>query len=281
MMTRLLLLLLLSLPLLAGDDEPKKPWSNSTKLSMVSTDGNSESQTLGFANEFKYEWAKSDLEIKASGVNVETTKITRRATGTPDDFNVEEIKDSERTAENYHFTSKYNHNFNKRLFWFAGLDWKTDKFAGIDSKTAVSAGLGNILIKNKRTFFKVDYGLQATREEEVFDDPNDDTDYTALRLSTKWTQKVSSSTNFSQDFFGETNLDESGDVLLILDNKIAANINSSLSLDVGLKFTHDTEPAFIGVNLYPSADATTPTGTVRFQKEELDTTFTTSLSINF
>lgn len=276
----LLFVLVLLIPLHAGD-EAKKPWTNSTKLSLVSTDGNSNSQTLGFANEFNYEFESANFEWKVAGVSVETTKINRRAIGSVDDFDVDEDKSNGRTAENYTVSMKYDHKISETVFWFAGLNWKKDQFAGIQSKSGLAAGLGNVVIKNEKTTLKVDYGLQANRQEDVFESPDSTKDFAAARISSKWQQRLSKSANFTQEFSGETNLEESSDIVLQMENKVAARINNYMSLDLGLKLLHDAEPAFIGLKLYEDDQSTTSIGTVPFQKEKLDTTFTSSFSINF
>ncbi|HJV22453.1 MAG TPA: hypothetical protein VJ570_07145, partial [Holophagaceae bacterium] len=61
---------------------PAPAWTDKASLSFVSVGGNAQSSSLGFANEYLYKWTDASFAFNLAGVRVNTTNITRSATGT-------------------------------------------------------------------------------------------------------------------------------------------------------------------------------------------------------
>lgn len=71
-------LLVFGLPLVAqAPAAPKQPWSDKASLSYVAVGGNASSQSLGFANEYKYAWSDASFAFNLGGVRVATTTTSR------------------------------------------------------------------------------------------------------------------------------------------------------------------------------------------------------------
>src|SRR5206468_1229118 len=91
-----------------AEDHPSG-WTDSAELSFVATAGNARTQTLGFSNKLARKWDGSDIEVKAGGVRAESTTITRFAVGsTAADFEERQLSETERTAENYYLSGRYD-----------------------------------------------------------------------------------------------------------------------------------------------------------------------------
>ncbi len=261
-----------------AEDAPKRPWSNAAELSAVWTGGNSESNTLGFKNDYKYKFEKGLFSWKTGAIRVENTSITRFAEGTPDNFNVIEDKKDEVTDEKYYTDLKYEHEISERFFWFTGLHWDRNEFAGIRNRYELAAGVGNVWVDKQRTKFKSDYGLQYTDEQAVFEPLGFDGAYASLKLTYSLMQKIGASATFAQSFSLVENLEETSDFRVDLDSSLSASLTQSLAIKVGLQLLYDNEPALRQIPLIAGG---APVGQVLFELDELDTVFTTSLVINF
>lgn len=271
----------LFLTLVAFSGESNKPWKNKTELGLVGTDGNSQSQSWGFSDEFEYRLDKGLLEVKVSAVRVDATRTQRKAIGTNDDWSVLEEDEQVKTAENYRLELKYNHTLTDRSYWFGASDWASNKPAGIKSRTSMSGGLGHKWKESERTAFKTDYGLQYTQERPIFRPEDFSGEFASLRLSYALRYQVSKTSKFKQELKAEASLQEQSDFLAVLNNQLNVAINAHLALKVGGSFRFDNEPAFIKLNLYGSPNSSQVLGTVPYQKESLDSTLTTSLVFQF
>ena len=127
----------------AQEVKTKKAWSDTAELSLVATDGNSESQTLGFKNVYKRVWERSSIEITASGIRSESTDVTRTAFGTPTVFVVNEMRDTDTTAENYVVSGRYDRKITDLVFWYTGGGWERNRFAGVANRYTAAGGVGN------------------------------------------------------------------------------------------------------------------------------------------
>src|SRR5438046_2560114 len=94
-----------------AEDASTKTWSNNTEVSIVNATGNSRTQTLKAANNFKQEWSKALLELQGS------------ALGSSDRDTV--------TAEDYNAAEKVGWKFTERDYLLQKEAWQKNRFAGI------------------------------------------------------------------------------------------------------------------------------------------------------
>lgn len=277
---RNLILLCCALPLaLQAQDEQPKRWTHKTDLSFVSTGGNTENQTIGFSNLSKYVKGKSTFALKLSAHEIETTRFVRQAVGSLDDFQVQEDKFTDKTAENYQLGLKYDYKLTDKFYWFAAGLWKKDIPAGIDQSTSTSAGVGYHWATSDKLKFSTDVGAQLTEEEPVFEPEGFDGGFLEVRFGYDLAYKATPTTTFTQGLLGGWNTEESEDYKAELQSKLEVAISQRLALTVGLKLNYDNEPGFISLDLFSPEDV--PLGQVPFQQDDLDTVFTTSLTVNW
>ena len=111
----------------------KLGWSNSTDLSLVVTDGNSPTQTLGFADELRYEWTDARFELNVNGVRSHTSDdrfflvepgIDYPVGGTPPNPATSLIKpEPSLDVANHLIRGGYEKNITPRFFWNTGASW--------------------------------------------------------------------------------------------------------------------------------------------------------------
>ena len=87
-------------PTAAFADESQIPgWYFDADLGGVWTGGNSQSSALGAAAELRRIWPRGRAWVNGAMSQTETTNKSRTATGTQDDFDVNETENTEKTAE--------------------------------------------------------------------------------------------------------------------------------------------------------------------------------------
>ena len=106
------LLFTASLPLFAEEDgEPARPWSNKTELGFVMTSGNSETDSLNFANVFKYQFSRAELQIDALALRAKQTRVIKSVAAS--ELTVTE--EDETTSEKYFLGGRMRFEISERL----------------------------------------------------------------------------------------------------------------------------------------------------------------------
>jgi putative salt-induced outer membrane protein YdiY len=279
------LILALNLPAVTAaqeeTEEEKKAWSDSAEFSLVATDGNSDTTTLGFKNLYNWRRGKSSVEVKAGAIWAESTTTDRFAVGSAADFDEVEVETKETTAESYYLNGKYGREVSKRTFWYTGLGWDRNIPAGVQNRYVAEAGLGNLWRDDDHLKFRTEYALTYTDQEDVVDNPDTDDSFAGLRLSYNYKHQFGENTTYDSILVLDENLDDTDDWRADFTNSVSVAMNSRLALKVSLQWLYDNEPSFEEVDLFDPADLTTPIGTVLVQLDDLDTILTASLVVNF
>ena len=173
-------------------EEPTLGWSNSTDLSLVLKDGNSEALTLGFANKLKYVWKDARFESEVSGLRSDTSDdrfflvesgIQFPAGGAPSNPAKSLVKPSPTLdAENYLIRGGYEKNITQGFFWNTGISWDRNDDAGILNRYIAHAGVGNNWADSQRRRFATSYGVSYTDRELKELDPEKDRRFGGARL---------------------------------------------------------------------------------------------------
>lgn len=272
--------LLTTVPVGAETAETKKAWSDTAELSLVATDGNSESQTLGFKNIYKRSWDGSSIEITAAGIRSESTDVTRTAFGTPTAFVVNEASDTDTTAENYIVAGRFDRKITDRFFWYVGGGWERNRFSGVNNRYTAVGGLGNIWFEDEDLKFRTDYALTVTDQEDVIDNPEASDTFLGVRFSWDYLNRWSKTTVYENVFVIDGNLDETDDIRATMVHAVSVSMSNRLALKVSLKILFDNEPSFENVALFDVPGGAS-LGTVPVQLDEVDTQLAVSLVVNF
>ncbi len=305
----------------AGDDEqekekekPPSPWSNSTELSLVLTQGNSSTQSIGFKDTLGYKTiqGRSRLRIDALRtakgddpyLQVESGQIIlpgERPTNLP---NHEVRPPSEPDVSRYFAEGRYEGNFPKRTTtWNAGASWDRNEDAGILNRTIAFGGLGDTWVDREDLAFRTTYGLSYTDREEEIDDPEKEQRFLGARVSSDFKDKWGKSTTYDNDFTFNVSMKDLSDYNAELTQGLSVSMGTHLSLKISLQFLYAGEPALEEVDVIArfriidpdgipgngdeyfetvdSGGSELTVGEDTLRKKNLDTTFRTSLMITF
>lgn len=262
-----------------AEDEKKLGWKDSAEFSLVSTQGNTESASLGFKNVLQRIWEDAELSIKAGGIRVQSTTASRIA--------IEESNgdirlidpDKETTAENYYLNGHYGQKISKRLFWFVGASWERNEFAGFDNRYVGEGGVGHNWRDTEDLLFRTGYSVTYTKEDLIVETPGVDDSFLGYRFSWVYLNKFGKSTTYTNDLILDGNADRSSAWRGDMDNGLAVAMNSRVALKVGLRFLYQNEPKLEELALYDTSG--NEIGTTFAELDELDTIFTASLVVNF
>lgn len=251
-------------------------WVFQAELTSVLSQGNAESFTLGLGAVARRSWERDALRFEASAIRTESSRIRRRAVGTPDDFAVRTESDSELTAEAYALRARYDRTLSSRFFLFSGVDWLRNTFAGIDSRLLVAVGAGNTWIDRETVRFKTGYAVTYTFEQDVVESPFTDRDFPGARLDWEYWNQIAETTEFESILSVDLNLDDTEDLRYDLTNALTVEINDVLALKPSLQLQWRNQPAPTEVPLFTSGGVETGE-TVITELEKLDTFFRLAL----
>lgn len=260
-----------------GEEEEKPGWVHNAELSLVATSGNSEAGTFGLQYALAREWEKSRFKLGFSALRVESDTGSRFAIGTPDDFTIIDERQSEVTAENYSFDTRYEHDLSERFFWFVGAGWDRNEFAGIQNRFVLELGGGNVWFKTEQSHFKTSYAVTGTHQEDVVRSADSET-FLGLRLGWDFSKQLTESTSYTNVLVVDENLDETSDLRADLEQAVAVSISKRLALKASLKLLFDNQPAFESLVLSQPDGSS---GSVLVELDELDVLFKTALVITF
>lgn len=259
--------------------------SNSTELSFVLTEGNASTDALGFKNRFRYIWpeARYTFRVEATRTNTTDDPVAVLLPGSETEYEIIEFSKSP-DVERYLVENRYDRAITERLYWNVGLSWDRNKDAGIVSRWIGFAGVGNIWWDRQDLMFNTSYGLSYTDREEEDPDPTKDETFLGYRFNWEYLNMWGQRTTFENDWVFNGNFSDSADWNSTMTSAISVAINSRLALKVSLQWLYNNRPALEEIDLYRvDEDGNLIVQPVKAEreKEKLDTTFNTSLVINF
>jgi putative salt-induced outer membrane protein YdiY len=237
----------------SGKDQPKLGWSNSTDLSLVVTDGNSNSITLGFSDELRYRWKQARVEFDVSVVR--SSKSDDRyflvepglefpVGGGPPNPTTSLIRpETEPDVANYSIRQTYERNISPKWFWNTGASWYRNDDAGIHNRYIFFAGLGNTWADNKRRRFVTSYGISYTDRQEAEADPEKDPRFSGPRAGWDYTENFNAAATFDSDLGLNASFSDGDDYSINNLNALTVTVNTHVSLKVSLQWLFENEPA--------------------------------------
>jgi hypothetical protein len=301
-------------PAATGKDERKLGWSNSTDLSLVVTEGNSASTTLGFSDQLRHVWKEARLEFEVTTVRSYTSDdrfflvepgIEFPVGGAPENPSSSLVTpDPTLDVANYLIRGDYERDLSPRLFWNTGGSWYRNDDAGILNRYIAFAGLGTNWVDNQRRRFATTYGVSYTDREEEEPDPEKDRRFAGARVGWDYTERFNAGTSFDSDLATNVNLKDPTDYSISTLNALTVSVTNHVSIKVSLQWLFENEPALesdLDVIAYVEAinpDGVPGTGDESFRtltsggtklvlgsadarKEKLDTIVRTALVIKF
>ena len=301
----------------AGDDEtekPPSPWSNSTELSLVFTEGNSNTQSIGLKETLGYKNLKGRTRFRIDALRtaksddpylqVEAGQIILPGE-TPTSLPTHDVRPpSEPDVARIFAEGRYEGNIWKRTTtWNAGASWDRNEDAGILNRYIVFGGLGDTWVDREDLAFRTTYGFSYTDREEEIDDPEKEQRFVGARVSSDFKDMWGKSTTYDNDFTFNVSFKDLSDYNADLTQGLSVSMSSHLSLKISLQFLYAGEPALEEVDVIARVQIIDPDGipgngdeyfeTVdsggseltlgedSLRKKNLDSTFRTSLLITF
>jgi putative salt-induced outer membrane protein YdiY len=297
-----------------GEAEEKKKWSNVTELSLVVTEGNSDTDSLAVKDKVERRWKRSRLEFTFDAVRSYSADDRYLLTDPgqtflPGEDNpavtatilVDPAKDLD--VEKYFFESRLTREISGTRTWNAGGSWDRNEDAGILNRYIAFGGFGNHWRDREKLDIESSNGLSYTYREEETPDPEKDKRFAGFRGTASIDYQVLTSTLLSLDFTGNVNLTDYSDYSLDTTGAVAVAMSKRVALKVSLQFQYNSEPALEDVDVKARVRVEDPDGRAgsgdeffvtvldggaefeigedRVRKEQLDTVFRTSLQLNF
>lgn len=253
-----------------GQEKEGKSWSNETELSLVVTEGNSNTTTLGFKNLLQRKWTDAQFQLKLEALRSATSDdwfeqvdpgITWLPGEEPPAATSTLVKPASKPdAENYFFEGRYDRQIRKGLNWHAGASWDRNKDAGILNRYIAFGGVGNLWWDREDLRFQTSYGLSWTDREEETVDPLKDETFTGARLSWTYLNMWGKTTTYTNDWTINVSLKNTQDWSSEMTNAISVSINKWLSLRVSLRWLYNNVPALQDVDLLALVEIRDPDG---------------------
>jgi hypothetical protein len=303
-------------PAVAADEAAQKPasrWLNQTELSLVVTHGNSSVETFGFKNTLEYKADAGRTRLRLDALRSDTSDdpyllvqsgITfLPGQNPPPDFTTNAVRPgAEPDVSRFFSEARYEGNLPDKATWNAGASWDHNSDAGIVGRTIVFGGLGHVWYDRKDLVLRTTYGVSWTDRIEEVNDPEKDEKFLGARVTSDYMQKWGTVT-YDNDFTFNINFRDLGDFNADLVQGVAVNMSGHLALKVSLQLIYASEPALEEVDVIahvividpdgvpgsgdeffetvPSGGAAITVGNGNLRREPLDTTFRTTLQVNF
>jgi putative salt-induced outer membrane protein len=202
-----------------ADEPPKKPWSNSAEVSILSTNGNSKTNTMKAAELFREEWAKALLELQGN------------ALGSSDHGHA--------TAEQYDAGEKVGFKFSERDYVFEKFAWDKNRFAGIRNRTNTSAGYGRKVIDSTSDKLNAELGAGYINEKHT---DQSQKNFATGRAYLLFEHALSETARFTQDAEYLPRLDDPSDFRLNTKTALTASLTTHLALKASFDWKRQNRP---------------------------------------
>ncbi len=263
--TGLVSVILLSVPVLAGEDE--RSWSNTADLSLVVTGGNAQTENLSLSDKYVYKWSKVELSLTAAAVRTETTnRVPTNENGV-----LQVIEATETMAESYALGSKVRGDLWGGLLWYANAGWDKNELAGVEGRISFGGGLGFTFLDDDTHKLVSEAGFDYTSESLV---GGVDQSYGSARGFLGYDRVLSATATLNGELEVLQNLEETEDMRMNFLAGVTASLTDKVALKLSYKMMYDAQPVTQVISAPPAED-------VVFEYDKTDTVISTSLVINF
>lgn len=130
-----------------AEDEPLNVWRGSVDLSLITSTGNSKTQT--------------------GSTKMETSKKTEQDRWIGRAGALYGKSDGQKTAQFFYMNGEYNYFHTPKTYSTYFLGWERDKLAGLEGRITGRVGLGHEYFKNEQHFLAVEANVGYVYEHEV------------------------------------------------------------------------------------------------------------------
>ena len=240
--------------LAAGPAFGEGKWSNESEVSIVTIDGNSESETTSGKTETKYAREKDTATLTASHTEAEAKDATTGQT--------------EESAKSSHIALKYDRVIDGKLSGYIGAGVYSDRFAGYTQEDRAGLGLKYQISKRDDQDWTAELGYETSTFNYV---AAEDETYNKMKVSTAYSKKLNESVTAGlkveyRDAFedGENGFNGEKEALTWLDYDVNLAVVMTNILSLKLSYESRTQ------NFRPAGTS-----------ENTDTKFTTALVAKF
>jgi len=221
---RIALAALLVFPAAGFAEEGGKAWKDSAEVAVMTTNGNTKTQTSSGKNHFEYNWTKAKLDLNAGGLGSKNEGVV--------------------TAERYNAAEKAAYKVSDRNYVFERFGWEKNRFAGIANRWDFSLGAGRELLALAAHIVMAEFGFGYINEERI---QSKRKDFSSGRVYSKYTWKISETANFSQDGEYLANFEDSKGYRLNTETAVTAAISTHFSIKTSYVWNRvgDPPPGFI------------------------------------
>jgi putative salt-induced outer membrane protein YdiY len=219
-MKKFLALALFTLPVLAQDAAPVKPWSSSAGAGLAVTSGNSDTQNINLAFNTLFD-PKTNRTFKADALYL----LGRH--------------DGDKQVDKATANARYERLFGQRAFWFGEVNYLRDPFKDISYLVAPLAGAGIHVIRTDARKLTFDGAVGAVVESNA--GFGRDTSG-AIKAGESYDWAISPMSKFTQRLSGLWKADDFGDALYHFDAGLATTVASRLELKVSYLYDYKAEP---------------------------------------
>jgi putative salt-induced outer membrane protein YdiY len=275
--------LVASLPHTAAgeDEEVKTGWFDSAELSLVSTSGNSDAFTLGFANVLTRVWEKAEFRFELGAIRSQS-RGDRYGVGALGAGNFVVTDPPRRVdTERYYGAASYSRTISSRFFWSVGVDGERNTPANIEYRVTGTAGVGNVWVDTDKVRFRTTYDLSYNSEDLTVEGTSD---FAGFRLGYLYANKLTDNTIFDSQLSFDDNFDDLEDHRTDFYNAVTVSMSDRIALKAGLRLLYRNIPALTEIKIYdndPEQGSATELGKEAVENENLDTNFSTSLVLTF
>ena len=247
----------------------KKAWKNNAEFSIVATQGNSDTLTLGFKD--RYEQAldqkgRNHVRFKFEGTlanKADDRFVVASLTTPPQPIDPLDPCSSagvscttvepliEDSVERYLAEGRFDRKLSEKVVWNAGASWDrnlTDG-SGVESRSIVFGGLGHIWYDRDDLEFNTNYSLSYTDRVETTPDPEKDDTFAGLRFDLSYSNDLSKSVTYSNSWTVSASLSDSQDFGSDMTNGISVSMSERVALKVSLQWLYNNLPPLETVDL--------------------------------
>lgn len=198
----LILALALVSTLTSAQDSQEKRWAHESEASVVTTTGNTETQTYSLKETTSYKFEKNIIENKAS-------YLLQKDSG-------------DKKAENWLISLRYEREITEKISGFVMQTVDSDKFASIYRRYSTDIGGKYFFVKEDAQTLFAELGYRYSYEDYLSPKENDDVHFGRLYVegNKKWTQTLSTKAwveflpNFTESDDYRLNAEPSASVML-------------------------------------------------------------------
>ena len=191
----------------------------------------------------------------------------------------------------------------ERFFWNAGGSWDRNSDAGILDRYIAFAGVGNVWSDSPAVRFATSYAANYTDRREAHETPGKAPRFAGARLAWNYRQRMGAATVYENELAANVNLTAASDYSFNMTHALRVALSKHLALRVALQWLYEHQPVPEETAVVVHAELIDPDGepgsgdeffetvadediaitlgTLRVQRERLDTVFRTALVISF